>query len=315
MFTNRKLQIKSLWIVIVIGVSLVGCRSGDEIKPASTDTPPGLQSDTSATPTLIPATSTPEPLAAVVNGEQILLMDFEEELFRYKSAINGNGGVESEMATGDIDSIVIEDMINQILLAQAAQENGFSISEQELNARLEDLANQMGGEDNINNWLSENHYSDISIRKSMARSLAASWQREKITSSVPESAEQVHARQVMFYDEITANRVFQQLENGANFEIVAFQYDTITGGYLGWFPTGYILVPELEEAAFSLEPGQYSPVIQSQYGFHIIFLMERTPDRVFSPDVRKTLQHRALDQWIGERRDQSSIEMMLVLDT
>ena len=46
------------------------------------------------------------------------------------------------------------------------------------------------------------------------------------------------------------------------------------GGYLGFFKRGE-LVPEYEAASMKLEPGQLSPVVQSQFGFHLIQFIER----------------------------------------
>lgn len=51
------------------------------------------------------------------------------------------------------------------------------------------------------------------------------------------------------------------------------------GGELGFFPRGY-MVSEFEAAAFSLKPGEVSPVIETQFGFHIIQFIERRGNTV-----------------------------------
>lgn len=70
---------------------------------------------------------------------------------------------------------------------------------------------------------------------------------------------------------------------GENFEALAKQYSedpgsATQGGYLGFFKRKE-LVPEYEAAALRLEPGGLSPVVESQFGFHLIQLIERKGDQ------------------------------------
>ncbi|MBG8552849.1 peptidylprolyl isomerase [Hymenobacter guriensis] len=78
------------------------------------------------------------------------------------------------------------------------------------------------------------------------------------------------------------NDIRARIVGGEDFATLAKQYSEDPGsgkegGYLGFFKRKE-LVPEYEAAALRLEPGGISPVVESQFGFHIIQLIERKGD-------------------------------------
>lgn len=103
------------------------------------------------------------------------------------------------------------------------------------------------------------------------------------------SPEQVHAAHILFKTEgkdeaavrRTAEAVLAKAKAGADFAALARQYsdDEATkdrGGDLDYFGRG-AMVPEFEEVAFSLPPGTLSDLVKTQYGFHIIKVLEKRP--------------------------------------
>ena len=81
----------------------------------------------------------------------------------------------------------------------------------------------------------------------------------------------------------------------------------MTKGELGWFPRGYLPESAIEQAAFALQAGQFSDVIQTQAGYHILFVVERDPAHPLSPDALLTLQERAIQDWLTQQRNASTI--------
>ncbi len=78
------------------------------------------------------------------------------------------------------------------------------------------------------------------------------------------------------------NDLRARIQAGESFEELAKKYSQdpgsgAQGGYLGFFKKGE-LVPEYEAASRKLEPGQMSPVVESQFGFHLIQFIERKGD-------------------------------------
>jgi peptidyl-prolyl cis-trans isomerase D len=81
-----------------------------------------------------------------------------------------------------------------------------------------------------------------------------------------------------------AEDILKQLKNGANFAELAKKYSedpgsAQKGGDLGWIVRGQT-VKNFENAAFSLQPKQLSDVITTEYGFHILQVLEKQQARV-----------------------------------
>jgi len=298
-----------LGVIFSIGLALTACANGE--------TPPSdvpAQVIITATPerdpeeptvTLTPTTSTPSntpvPIALQINGEGILLEDYEAELARFQVVV-GTG-----LATDDSDAM-LDDLIDQVLLAQAARESGFIVDDFMLQERIQELSLSEGA---LKTWITENGYSDDSFQRFLARAIAAAWMRDQLIAEVPDTAEQVHARQVLLYNLTEAEAVYAQLQAGTEFGTLTAEYEPVTKGELGWFPRGYLTVPELDDVLFSLEPGAYSPIIRTALGYHIVQVLEREPDHTLTADSLRVVQLQALKQWLETRRNQSEIFLFL----
>jgi len=289
-------------VLLMLMVLLTAC--GDDVSNFTPVTASATFVPLTPTPTFKPPTYTPVPLAARVNSVEITLAHFQAELARYQQSVG------TELATED-EELVIQELIDQYLLAQAAQESGFFVEEAMLQERINQLMAQLGGAEALEDWMRNNGYTQESFRQDLARSLAAAWMRDQILRQVPETAEQVHVRQILLYNSDQANEVLAQLQAGKDFATLAAQYDAITYGDLGWFPRGYLLDAKLEEVAFSLQPGEFSDVIQTHAGFHIIQVVEIDPQHPLAPQTLLVLQKQALQNWLEAERAKSQIDIFL----
>lgn len=81
--------------------------------------------------------------------------------------------------------------------------------------------------------------------------------------------------------------ILAKARRGEDFAGLAREYSegpsSVDGGDLGEFTRGQ-MVPEFEEAAFALDPGEISDVVETQYGYHIIKLFEKNPASVMPLD-------------------------------
>jgi parvulin-like peptidyl-prolyl isomerase len=288
---------KNIWIfwTLLLALGLSAC--------ASVSTPEAVSTPT-ASSTPEPPTATPVPMALTVNGEGIPLAEFNAEVARYTAAQTALGKTVDSPAAA---SAVIEDLVAQFLLSQAARTNGFILDDAALQARIDALASQIGGVEALSAWTQSHGYDDQAFRSALKRAAEAAWMRDKIISTVPNTAEQVHVQQILLYNQDTAVSFLAQLSAGADFNDLAFQADPFTRGDLGWVPRGYLLNPLIEEAAFNLNPGGFSDVIATDVGFHIVRILERSSNRPLSPDALLTLQELALQTWIEEQRANATV--------
>ncbi len=254
-------------------------------------------------PTPAPPTATPPPLAATVNGEWITQEEFDTELARYDNAQSALG---VEVSDETARKAVLDDLISMELLAQGARLEGFELNEAELASRQKELADQLGGTEQLARWESEHGYGDELFRHALKRAAEAAWMRDKIITDVSSTAEQVHVKQILTYNPEDAIGIKARLDGGEDFNQLAALNDPVTLGELGWIPQGYLLDPKADEAVFATPLGEYSDVIETTAGFHIFFIAERA-DRPLSPDARLALQERTLQAWLEENRVKSDI--------
>jgi len=285
-------------LILWIALGLSACASLSTSQPAPTPIEPTFTS--------VPPTPTSEPMALSVNGEGITYPEFNAEVARYTAAQTALG---KTVSSGDATDAVIQDFVAQMLLAQAARENGFVMDDAALQARVDALAVQVGGVEALSKWESEHGYSEQDFRSALRRAAESAWMRDKIISNVPSTAEQVHVQQILLYNLDTAQSFLLQLNGGADFDELAFKADPLTRGDLGWVPRGYLLNKQIEDVAFGLEVGQYSDVVTTDVGFHILRILARDPNRPLSPDATLALQELALKNWVEEQRQSADVTL------
>jgi parvulin-like peptidyl-prolyl isomerase len=285
---------KALLLLLVSVILFSGCGGAAE-------TPPGTATPILPTRTPFPPSPTPIPTAAIVNGDIITVAAYQEELARYKAAVNRD-------LTEEDQSIVINDLINLTLLAQAATSEGFQISETDLDERIAKLETE---DQPLTDWLAVYGFTAESFRVHLKRSLEAAWMRDQIIADVPFEMEQIHAQQMLFYNLTAAEETLEDLNSGKDFSQLAKTHDPQTLGDLGWFPPGFLTIPELDPILFDLEVEETSDIIETKIGYHIIMVLEKEGNRPLDPAIRQILQEQELDNWLVRRWKLSTIHITL----
>src|SRR5580658_8316036 len=111
-----------------------------------------------------------------------------------------------------------------------------------------------------------------------------------------------------------AEEALKKAKAGANFEDLAKKYSEddgtkVKGGDLGWIVEGQT-VPEFQQAAFTLPKGSISDLVKTQYGFHIIKVLDHETAHTESFDeVKSTIQPIVLDEKVNLQANQISEQM------
>ena len=272
--------------------------------------------DPTAMPTF-PPSPTPEALAALVNGQPVYLADYERKLDQYKASLPAQG-IDPDSPDGQARlawarAYVLNVMIEQVLTEQTAADAGVIISAADVDAYMQEIIAENGGEEQFRAKLAERGETYEDAWQEVRAELIGMAMTQRIIEGVPATAEHIHARHILLDTPEEAERILGQLRAGADFAALAMAYsqDPNTreiGGDLDWFPRGILLVPEVEEAAFALPPGQFSEVVASPLGYHIVQVIERDPARSVSQKNLLFLQERVLQEWIEGLWAQAAVQ-------
>jgi peptidyl-prolyl cis-trans isomerase SurA len=243
---------------------------------------------------------------ARIGGETILMNDIEDN---YLGQTRGMTNVPENLRCQ-----IFEGLLLQKLLTNQAKIDSVKVSddqvENQLNARFDrvlaymnnDLAqfeeyygksvNEMKDElreDLKDQLMAEEMKNKIVEKLAITPSEVKDYFRSIPYDSLPYYSAEVEYSELDYYpkpNKIERQRVIDKLnsirqrivEQGESFEELAKKFSmdgsANAGGDLGWAKRG-AFVPEFEAAAFNLEPGQVSSIVETEFGFHLIQLIER----------------------------------------
>lgn len=214
------------------------------------------------------------PIVARVNDAEITLPELERAALRYELQ-------QAQLADPTLlQSIVLTTLIEQEVIAQAAAEQGITISEDELNSELAMNEQLAGGREGWLAWLAANGYTEEEFRETLRQTLVTARMRDLVTAELLGQVPHVRSRHILVLSQAQAESLLERLNNGEDFAALAAQYsiDETTsrqGGDLGWFTQDELIEPTLARVAFALEPNMIAGPIETMLGYHIIQTLER----------------------------------------
>jgi peptidyl-prolyl cis-trans isomerase C len=190
------------------------------------------------------------------------------------------------------------------LLIMEAERLDLQVPVDEVQAKLDEMINNAGGYEAFQDLIARQNMTEESIRETVSRGRKVDMLVEKITEGISDPAEaeikdhfeqhskeyakpeRAQAQHILIKVEsnkdddkkIARSRMLQirkEIEEGADFGEKASAYSDCpsgqkTGGSLGWFSRG-MMVPEFDKIVFDMEIGELSDIVETQFGYHIIY--------------------------------------------
>ncbi|MHC1704030.1 MAG: peptidylprolyl isomerase [Tenuifilaceae bacterium] len=249
-------------------------------------------------------------IIGVVGGDMILSSDIEHEIMRMK--------MQGNLPEGDIKCQLFENLLVQKLLLHQAKVDSippnYGAVESEIDRRLKYFINQIGSEEGLENYFKKNIFEiKEDLRDVISEQMLTQQMQQKIIEkitvtpseiksfyrtikedSLPVLPEQYELQQIAIYPPSTAEAKFRVKERllelrsrvlkGERFSMLAVAYSedlasAKKGGELG-FRSKDELVKAFADVAFNLADGQVSQIVETEYGFHIIQMIEKRNNMV-----------------------------------
>lgn len=204
-------------------------------------------------------------ILATVNGKDIT----EQDAYDFLEKLSPQVAIQFRTPEGIKN--LINELVNQELFYLNAVEGGLD-QEEDFIVQLEKIKKQVLIQYSVNKL-----FSDIEIKDEDINEYYLNHQQEFKTP------ERVRASHILVDSEDDANDILEQLKKGMSFEEAARKYSNCpskeNGGDLGEFTKGQ-MVQEFEDAVFSMEEGQISEPVKTQFGYHIINLISRKEEGI-----------------------------------
>jgi peptidyl-prolyl cis-trans isomerase C len=224
---------------------------------------------------------------AHVNGEPISKRMFEFHLER-------RTGGQPQLASPEQRQALLQELVDMTLLAQEAERQNLA-DDQEVAARLQNLRAAVLAQAAVEQMIKQEP-DEAALKAEYEKQFGGDQQQE------------YHARHILVESQEEAQKIINQLQQGAEFAKLAEQHSTgptgPNGGDLGWFQPQQ-MVPPFAEAVQKLEPGNYTTEpVQTQFGWHVVKLEATRP--VEPPPMEEVRQQ--LIAAMSQQRVESRLE-------
>ena len=310
-----------LGLIFLCSLTAGGCQKGDQ-ESASNKTKSSQ--------------ALPDDAVAMINNVSITKKEFSLLVSQYES-MNPDGFKKmSEEERQGAFAKILDQLISRQVLLQVAQKEGIQIPKEFIEYRFQALKSQFPSEEAFLEVLKKGKTNPDLWKKGVKETFLIKGLEELVAQDIEVTNEEVqnywtsnqeafkkdlvHVRQVLVKTEADAKQVRAVLDQGKSFEEVVQKYsiDQSTKnqkGEMGWVSRGNSF-KGFDEMVFLLEPQSISPPIKSQFGYHILQVLEKkAANEVALEDfqerivqiIRQQKWFSQRDAWIAQQRLEANI--------
>jgi len=289
----------------------------------------------------LPGAAAQEPLQAGqiarVNDQMLMRQDLDREMKLVSLRLARQGRPVSEAQLQHYEANIRETLINRTLLLQQSKSEGVDVKESVVTQALSEFRAAFDGEAAYDRALADMGFSEERLKNQIRDGLAVkALIDDKITRHISLSDRQIRA----FYDDnpslfrrpeqVRASHILikvpenadpekkaealaaiqalkARIEKGEDFAVLAMENSDCPskakGGDLGLFGREQMVKP-FSDAAFALQPGQMSDVVETRFGCHLIRVTERQEEQTLPfNEVKETISGRLRQEQEGKKID------------
>lgn len=255
-----------------------------------------------------------EGVKAKVNDKVITEDEYNKSVDYYKNMVEQQMGVGTweKVRTGGqtwksyYEDKILNEMIVNMLLLDAAQKENTAVSEEEIAAEIDNYKVYFNSDEEYQQFLTDNNLSEDFLREEIKEYLLINnYAVSKIEGLKPTDEElntlfndlkmneKVRASHILVDTEDEAKAVIDRINKGENFEDLAKELSKDTGnkdngGDLDYFAYTDMVQP-FSDAAFAMEIGELSAPVKTDYGYHVIKVTDKTVDNAITVETEKTV--------------------------
>ena len=340
-------------LTLIVALVICGCSKTSTEAASPAAAPAGTAAASQATPAP-PAKPVPAQIPEVVarvNGEAISKADFDRAVTNLEARAGGPIPAEQrdQVLRGVLDQIV-----GYTVLVQEGRARNVTVPDSEVDARIAQVRGQFPSEEEFTKMLAERKLTldevksdvrrDLTITKLIDAEIASkiavtpeqvndfyaknpdqfkqgeSVRASHILISVPKGADAAAKAQAR----AKAETVLKDAKGGKDFAALAKEHSAdpgsaANGGDLGFFQQGQMVGP-FNDAAFTLSPGTISDLVETEFGFHIIKVIEKKEGRTIpleevKPQVEQYLERlnrqQQTDAFVNGLKAKGKIEILI----